>query len=444
MAGAGLTVFGADGGRVDHASVRRTRGRRGNSANSLRRSNGLDAGRAHAAVPIDRAGPTHRDAGRRYPAIDPRLAVAAQDARSIGHARRQVAAVHGRRTSSTRLDAARSEAIAAWNPEEIDLTDAGIAHPVAAIVARRGNVAGVVLEVTDITLWVAAAGIAADPEGLARVDLTDDVAIARQARARSAATVAVRATQIPVDPAAARRLAHTNASRRVGGAQAAAAAVTGAAHGAVDAVRAVGCPRGRRSADAERPCRDLAITRTAGAAVAADIARLDAERCTQLADPTLAQAGAALGTIRAGIPGGAASGAERLARTGSAIAAAAGRRIHAGQIVGHTCVGAAATVGADERAALGRRLAAAAGGGAGIDGRRTGAAGRVADRRAAVIPRDARLAKGQAEGRRRGDVRSLPPHVPVPAVAGVAVRALAAAARRERQHSHQEHAGQSA
>jgi hypothetical protein len=117
-----------------------------------------------AGCPADRTGVGHTGASKR--------------AGRVGHAPGAVATVGRRRASITRVAASAAETITARHAERVELADAGISRCRAAVVARRGDAARVVLVMANVALWVAAHRVAADADGITGRYLTDDIALA--------------------------------------------------------------------------------------------------------------------------------------------------------------------------------------------------------------------------------------------------------------------------
>lgn len=309
----------------------------------------------------------------------------AKRARGIGNAGRLIAAIGGRSAGLRGFAAVRAETVAARHAEGIQLANSRVTDASAAIVARRRGAARVVLVVTDIALRIAAPRVAADADRRALVLFADDVAVTREARASRSAAVTRLATEIAVHVAARRRLTDHHASGAVGRAEAAATVVAGTAQGAVYAVLAIGRPRRRRITGTESlAARDGARARATVGRFGAHVARLNAERRSELAVAAGAKPRATVSVRRAGIPGGVTRRSEWRALSGSAGATAATRIRTADLVVRNASRRGTLPAHAAEATALRGRSAGSGRRGAGADARRAGVGRRVAELRAAV------------------------------------------------------------
>jgi hypothetical protein len=225
------------------------------AARPLRRSQRLNARRTAAAVSVDGAGAARRNT---------RLGVAMKDAGRVGHARRVIAAIVGAGAGIARLPARIAQRVASRYAESIELTAILACDAAAAIVSRRRDTAGVILVVADVALGVAAGRVATDADRPTRRLVADYVAVAREAGAGGAATVAVFSTQIAVHTATRRRLAYRDARGTVRRAEPAAAPAAIVARRAVHLAAAVARPsRRRRTRAGARAGGDVAHLRAA-------------------------------------------------------------------------------------------------------------------------------------------------------------------------------------
>src|SRR5262249_50594957 len=158
------------------------------AASSASRARRNIAGQTGATIRARGARATRRAASR--PPVGRHQA--AQHAIRTGDAGQTVAAVSRRCAGFSGLAAHVAEAVAARNAQGIEPADAGVAWSAAAIVARRGDGAGVVHEVADVAFGIAARGVAADTDEVAGTGLVAaNVARARQARSGRPAAIAI-------------------------------------------------------------------------------------------------------------------------------------------------------------------------------------------------------------------------------------------------------------
>jgi hypothetical protein len=182
---------------------RRRKGRRSTrAAGGPRRNMTL---KTTAAVRIHRAG-----AGRRAA-----LSLTHELAAGVRYAVTAMAAVGVERAVAPRVDAS-ADRVASRHAELVELAGAGVARSTAAVIARGGDCARVVLVMADVALRIAPHRVATDADGEAGLDLAMHVTLARQTGAGRSAAIAVRRAQVAIDMAALCRLTDLDAVRTVG------------------------------------------------------------------------------------------------------------------------------------------------------------------------------------------------------------------------------------
>jgi len=245
----------------------------------------------------------------------------------------------------------------------------------------------------NVPLRVAALRISANADGLSRLNLARHVTVTRQSRTGGAAAVRVFTTDIAIDMATTRGLAHLHARGGVGSAQSAAAVVTIAADGTIDSIRAIRRTLRRSRAHTKGAASLLTVSRATRRTICARVTALNAEGSTELTGTVVAETRTALRVIRTGISRRKTREIERLTHTGVAISAATGCRIRARLIVRDARCRAALGIRARHRATLGGRGARTTRSGALVDSRRAGFGGWIANTRATVRARAAELAE---------------------------------------------------
>lgn len=262
---------------------------------------------------------------------------------SIGYARTTVTTVGTGCAVLAFRATISAQAIAAGDPEVVEIAFSRVAHAAAALVGRRADAAGVVLEMAGVALWTARLRVAANAELCAGLYGAGHVAGTGQIAGRVPSTaVCVAPAQFAGQMTTTGGLTNRHAAGAVGSAKSAAALVAGRAHGARGTGRTIGRSRWRVPTNAYAGAvRTIADAGAAIATAPTDVAFLDAVRSAQRANSIRAEGRATIAVVGAGVAGSFATEIEGSARPIRARAAATLAVVFAAVAIAGAGVGAA-------------------------------------------------------------------------------------------------------